>query len=284
MRILGTAILLYSSFLSCSDVVASGAAFCGSSPIYSERAGPSAGIIQQPNFLSIHGGRRSRVGNDVVCRASSSTSEAERLLQMAKRLREQAAKAEQDVHDRLITKKVEQDSQIDRLIQDLFVDSTSLVDQLRCKQLCIDTLENIVDRLDERQVVAEGKEYVVEATSHHQHHDDSIYFERVSSQRNEFEIQKLQNQIDDLIAAVQVLDDEFLKTKADKGETYVTHTEEQHWGGGKCAQRLTNRIHELQRERQEHFLKREEDLRNAQRIKSDRSPPPKAKDDHGWIP
>ena len=111
MRIIGTAVVF--SFLS-SDGGA--AAFCGS--LNCGRA-----VKQPSSFFDNNNGRR----QDVVCHvssmpnkessSSSSMSEAERLLQMAKRLREQAAQAEQEIHESLTEKKAKQDSQTDDLIR-----------------------------------------------------------------------------------------------------------------------------------------------------------------------
>ena len=207
-------------------------------------------------------------------------SEAERLLQRARELRESATQSEYKVHLELAEKKAHQDAKTDQLIDCLFFDkgSPSLVDNLREKNLSIETLERIVDRLDEREVIAEGKEHVRLI-----HKDGKASFERVAI-RDEDELARIQGKIEELIEGVGVLDEEFRREKMSKNQPYVSHTEDQHWGSGKRAERLTSRAHEMRREREEQFQKRLEEFYEAQRIKKDRPPPPKAKDDHGLVP
>jgi hypothetical protein len=166
------------------------------------------------------------------------------------------------------------------LIDYLFFDKTggSLVDRLHQKKLSIDTLESIVDRLDQREVVAEGNEHVQLVL-----HDGVVTYER-SSCRNEDERVKIHGKIEELIEGVSVLDEEFRQEKSTKGEIYVAHTEDQHWGSDRRAERLTNRAHEIRREREDQFQKRLEEFNEAQRIKKGQIPPPKVKDDHGLIP
>jgi hypothetical protein len=200
-------------------------------------------------------------------------------LRKAKELRAQAETAEHQVHFESAQKKAHKDAQTDQLIVQLFA-ADSLLDGLRAKRLSMDTMEKIVDRLDEREVLALGQDHVEAKIQ-----GDRADYERVATQeRDEAELERLEGMIDDLIAVVQILDEEFMEAKQKKNEPYVTHTEEQHWGGGKLAQRLENRIHEIRREREDQFQKRMEEFREAQRIKKDRPPPPKVKDDHGFFP
>jgi hypothetical protein len=206
-------------------------------------------------------------------------SEAERLFRLAKEMRAKAEEADHNLHNDLAKKKAEKDARTDALIEEIIFGGPKdgLVDRLRNKKLCMDTLEHIVDRLDEREVNAEGQEHVEAKIS-----NDRTVFERVA-QRDEEELERIQGRVDDLIAAVKVLDQEFKAQKENKGEAYVTHTEELHWGGGKVAERLDSRYHEIRREREEQFQKRMEEFREAQRVKKDSPPPPKVKDDHRWL-
>lgn len=213
--------------------------------------------------------------------ASSGQSEVERLLQRARELRESALQAEHQVHVSVVEKKAHDDEKIDNLIHTLFFDkgsSSTLVDRLHEKNLSIETLERIVDRLDEREVIAEGKEHVRLVNK-----DGKATFERVSL-RDDDELARVQGKIEELIEGVAVLDDEIRRKKNAEGENRFTHTETQHWGCDKRAERLTNRAHEIRREREEQFQKRLEEFYEAQRIKKDRPAPPKVKDDHGLVP
>jgi len=227
------------------------------------------------------GGDFLRLGRSHLCSSvSSGQSEAERLLQRARELRESAVQDEHRIHVSLAEKKAKKDAKTDQLINYLFFenDGSTLVDRLHKKNPSMETLETIVDRLDEREVIAEGKEHVrlVEKNG-------KVTFERVSL-RDDEELASIQGKIEDLIEGVMVLDDEFRRKKDGKGDSYVTHTEDQHWGGDKKAERLTNRAHEIRREREEQFQKRLEEFYEAQRIKKDKPAPPKVKDDHGFLP
>lgn len=211
---------------------------------------------------------------------ASAESEAERLLRKARELREMAAQAEHQIHVDLAEKKAKKDAKTDAIIEHLFFqEDKNLVAYLHEKQLSIDTLEHIIDRLDEREVIAEGNEHVELV----QGNDGNIEFHRVQK-KDEQELQRLEGAIEALIEAVATLDEEFRNEKDKKGELYVSHTEDQHWGAGKRAERLKNRAHEIRREREEQFQKRLEEFYEAQRIKDSSSTPPKEKDEHGLIP
>ena len=208
------------------------------------------------------------------------SADIERLLQKARDLRAQAQQDEHQVHVSMAKKQAVEDTKTDQLIDYLFFDPTggSLVDRLHQKKLSIDTLERIVDRLDQREVIAEGNEHVQLVLK-----DGLVTYERSSCQ-NEEERVKIQGKIEELIKGVSVLDEEFRQEKNTKGEIYVAHTEDQHWGSDRRAERLTNRAHEIRREREDQFQKRLEEFNEAQRIKKGQIPPPKVKDDHGLIP
>ena len=197
--------------------------------------------------------------------ATQEETEAERLLRKARELRAAAAQEEQKVHESLTKKKADRDAQTDKLIQELFFSSTDLVDNLRKKRPGSKTLEAIVDRLDEREVAAKGLDHVKFKMV-----GEKTEFERVKENpQDQAELERLDGKIDDLLQAVEILDKEFMANKKAKGESYVAHAEEEHWGGGKCAQHLTSRVKEIRRERSEQFQKRMEEFREAQRRKDD---------------
>jgi hypothetical protein len=192
-------------------------------------------------------------------------TEAERLLRRAARLRAEAEQAEKQVRGDLVKKKSDKDALTDRLIGQLFFadGSSSLVDRLRTKRPGMATLEDIVERLDEREVIAQGGDHV-----EFRQVGDKTEFYRTAS-KDEKELERLEGLIDQLIEAVSVLDREFLEQKQATGAKSVHHAEEEHWGGGKCAERLRDRISQIRRERSEQFQKRMEEFREAQRRKDD---------------
>lgn len=240
-------------------------------------AAPSVTGFVTRKTLSVHKSTVTFLGST---QASSAESEADRLLRKARELRELAAQAEHQIHVDLAEKRDQHNVKMDALIQSLFFDKTNdLVTCLKEKHLSIDTLEQIIDRLDEREVVAEGKEHVKLVDSE----SGGVEFQRFA-ERNELELQQLEGKIEALVEAVSILDEEFRKAKESKGEVYASHTEDQHWGAGKMAERLTNRAHEIRREREEQFQQRLQEFYEAQRIKDDLPPPPKLKDDHGLVP
>jgi len=193
-------------------------------------------------------------------------TEAERLLRKARELRAAAEQDEQKVHGELTQKKAKKNAQTDAFIDELFFDDTtssSLVDRLRAKRLGMRTLESIIDRLDERLVTAQGMDHVEFKMV-----GDKAEFQR-TQKKDEAELARLEGKIDELIQAQAVLDQEFLTKKQAKGENFVAHAEEEHWGGGKCAVQLQDRIKQRQRQRSEQFQKRMEEFREAQRRKDD---------------
>ena len=216
------------------------------------------------------GGGASRGTSSVLfVTAATGESEVERLLRKARELRAEAEQAKHQVHVDQAEKKAKKDSKTDDLVKSLFFapngakknSKNVLVDTLREKQLCMDTLEAIVNRLDEREVIAEGREHV----EFQMGSDGQAEFRRVS-QRDESELSMIEGCIDNLIDALKVLDDEFFQQKQSKGEVYVSHTEDVHWGGGKRAERLLNHVHEIRRVREEQWQERMEEFYEAQRI------------------
>ena len=199
--------------------------------------------------------------------SSTEESEAERLMRKARELRASAAQSEAQVHGDLTQKKTARDQQTDALIDELLpagattTDTKAVVDRLRSKKLGMATLERILLRIDERQVMAQGWDHV-ECNPEGQFH-------RVADKEDPVELERLEGLTEQLIQAVAVLDQEFREQKKVKGQAYVAHSEVEHWGGGKCAEHLQARINEVRRERSEQYQKRMEELREAQRRKDD---------------
>jgi hypothetical protein len=223
----------------------------------------------------------SRISILLVSKQDDATteSEAERFLRMAHKLREQAEQEEQQVHTQLHAKKTAEDQQLDHWIKELLGHSkgdAATVDRLHEKLPSMETLERVVDRLHERHLIACGQEHVQAEIS-----TLDAAFERVTYTKDEEEADRLNGLVESLLAAVQVLDEELQREK--KGAP-IAHAESQHWGGDKKAQQLNNRWRELRREHEEQFLIRQESFVEAQRRKKDTKPPPKVKDDHGFLP
>ena len=225
-----------------------------------------------------HGKRRGAV---LFVATATEESEVERLLRKARELREEAEQAKHQVHVDQAEKKAKKDAKTDDLIEGLFfapngekeTNQRVLVAALRGKQLCMDTLEEVANRLDEREVAAEGHERV----EFQMGDNGQAEFHRVA-QRDEAELSRIDGCIDNLIDALKVLDDEFFEQKESKGELYVSHTEDVHWGGGRRAERLSNHVHEIRRVREEQWQERMEEFYEAQRIHK-KNPKKKSSDD-----
>ncbi len=218
----------------------------------------------------------------------------ERLLRKARELREQASQQEQQIHQELSEKKSIQQSKLDNLVSHYLCGSeedtvcstqAEVVKRMHKKPISMGTLEQMVDRLDDRQLMALGHEHVSEN------------LDRVKHKRDDKEVQKLENLINLLLGAVEVLDAEFRQEHLQKRTVggvagnspagsllyAVSHAEAEHWGGGEAAKHLRQRLQEKRREREEQFQKRQEEFYEAQRIKKHHPPPPKVKDDHGFL-
>ncbi|KAL7436785.1 hypothetical protein ACHAXM_005336 [Skeletonema potamos] len=184
--------------------------------------------------------------------ATQAETEAERLLRKARELREASQRAEDTLHANLIQKKKEKDAATDLIISQLFPSNgiDDLVDRLRKKRLASDMLVRVVERLHEREIAARGLEHV-EPSLHH----DQVTFKRVA-QPDKVELAKIEGIVNDLVEAAAILDQEWLdqKHKTDGGK--ITHAEIMHWGGGKIAGILQDKIKELGREQDEQFKKR----------------------------
>jgi hypothetical protein len=201
-------------------------------------------------------------------------TEVERLLARAAALRAEAATAEHQVHTGEFEKKKHQNKETDRRIDHLFFDGEqSVVDKLKSKRLSMDTLKCIIYRLHEREVNASGKEHIDPNIQ-----QDRTDYLRVCDQVDEAELEKLEGLVGRLIEAVGVLDAELKAQKEATGKVHVNHIEDEHWGGLDSAKRLEQYYHEIHREHEDQFQKRQEEFREAQRVKEGNKAPPKQKD------
>ncbi len=213
-----------------------------------------------------------------TCHAMSAISDAEALLAKARALREQAEAEEHKLHTNLIEKKNCQNVATDNVIQNLFPihemindvndkndpqyekAKHALAHRMDSMKLSTNMLENVVERLHEREIAARGLEHV-EPTTHH----DQVKFVRVAAPQEE-ELARVQGLIQRLIDAAEVLDEEYLKHGKDQNHHHVDST---HWSRGKLAKVLNEKAHFLGREHDEEFKKRLEEFYEAARKKKD---------------
>jgi len=194
---------------------------------------------------------------------ATAKTEAERLLQKVRALREEAKADEDKLHSTLFQKKATQDAATDSIIAQLFPTTEedgvcALCDRLRQKRLASDMLVRIVERLHEREVAAKGLDHV--ESSMHQT-TKQVTFNRVA-QEDEVELGRLQGLVDRLIEAAEVLDQEFIHEKSECGGV-ITHSDAMHWGGGNIAGIIKDKAKDLGREHDEQFLKRLESFYDA---------------------
>jgi len=205
-------------------------------------------------------------------------SEVEQMLKMARELRAQAEQQEQQVHAELAKKKATTDDHLDGLIDHLF-SGYDVVEQLRKKKLSINTLEQIIDRLDEKYATAMGEERV-EAISLHGEGDPmgerGVRFARVKDEKDDNQAVYISALIECLLESVAVLDNDLAKKKGGVSNLWnsMTRAESSHWGGGHGARDLRQRLQEKRRGRDEQFLERQEEFYEAQRIHKKHPPNP----------
>jgi len=223
--------------------------------------------------------------------ASSGESEAEKLLRLARKLRQQAEEEEQQVHEHLYEKKQKEDEQMDQWIQNLCLNEASqqnkknvrIVNQLKDRRPCMETLERIVDRLHEHHLIASGHECVEIPSFKKQAHHNGV--QRVHHEKDDDLAHKIEIQAEALFDAVDTVDDELHHDHYHEDADHHADAESRHWGGDQRAKQLRDRWHALLREHEEQFLKRQASFIEAQTIKkNDNLPPPKVKDDHGLLP
>ena len=152
---------------------------------------------------------------------ATAETEAERLMQQVRALREEAKAGEDALHSTLIQKKNTRDAATDSILAQLFPNNEddgvcALCDRLRQNRLASDMLVRVVVRLNEREVAARGLEHV-EPSMHH----EQVIFKRVSSP-DDVELSRLQGLVDRLIEAAEVLDKEFIEAKSECDEKIVS--------------------------------------------------------------
>lgn len=199
-------------------------------------------------------------------RATTAESEAEALLRRARELKAEAAEAEKQVHDSLLSKKVQRDAGTDKTIDHFFphdgadgdMDLAGLVQRIKSKRPSSDLLLRVVDRLHERECAAQGLAHV-EPSVHHDHTD----FHLTKSEVDEQELNRVGGLIDRLIDAAKVFDEEWHKEKEAKGDPYRNHNELVHWAAGDVAKALTEKAKDLRREHDDNFKKRQAEFYDA---------------------
>lgn len=224
---------------------------------------PAEAFVIGPSLSS-----RSMAASSTTTSLFSSTkdgeTEVEKLLRMARELRQQAEQDEQEIHNSLHAKKEQKDSETDALIATLF-DGTPIMKKLSERKCCTETLLRIVDRLFERECKARGLEQVV--SSHH-HDQNTLQFKRVKTgQINQADLDATTVMMDDLLDACAQLDDKFKKDQEARGEVHVTHLDREHWNAGELANLVDSHIRGLRREHDEQFQKRQQEFFEAQRRK-----------------
>eukprot|EP00545_Synedropsis_sp_CCMP1620_P001339 CAMPEP_0119007446 /NCGR_PEP_ID=MMETSP1176-20130426/3017_1 /TAXON_ID=265551 /ORGANISM="Synedropsis recta cf, Strain CCMP1620" /LENGTH=287 /DNA_ID=CAMNT_0006959601 /DNA_START=15 /DNA_END=878 /DNA_ORIENTATION=- len=223
-----------------------------------------------------------------VTKNGDAETEVEKLMRMARELRAEAEVAEQEVHQKLLSKKEERQAETDRLMADLFdSDSDSLlVERLREKRYSTDTLLRMIDRLYEREIAAKGFERVesshdstnpvqfhrVNEGSDNTNSDDTTSMVVVDQQ----ELDRILTWADSLLKATEVLDDDFRHDKETNNDHSLSYAEHEHWNPGECSVILRHKLQELRREHDEQFQNRQQEFYDAQRRK-DLPPPPDKK-------
>eukprot|EP00534_Pseudo-nitzschia_fraudulenta_P000275 CAMPEP_0201116134 /NCGR_PEP_ID=MMETSP0850-20130426/500_1 /ASSEMBLY_ACC=CAM_ASM_000622 /TAXON_ID=183588 /ORGANISM="Pseudo-nitzschia fraudulenta, Strain WWA7" /LENGTH=288 /DNA_ID=CAMNT_0047380139 /DNA_START=32 /DNA_END=898 /DNA_ORIENTATION=+ len=202
--------------------------------------------------------------------ASTGESEVEKLLRMARELRAQAEESEKEVHEKQADRKADKEARLGGLLNHLFYDGTDgkdigtatgstttainhrsvVVERLRSKKPSVDTLEKLVDWLDDRRDQALGYEHVESKGGN--------TFASVKGEKDEAEAERLFALTELLLDALEVTDGE---NRKDDG----------HLGGGHNASDLRRRLKEKRRQRDEQFLERQKSFREAQTIKEGQS-------------
>eukprot|EP00571_Detonula_confervacea_P010183 CAMPEP_0172307700 /NCGR_PEP_ID=MMETSP1058-20130122/8496_1 /TAXON_ID=83371 /ORGANISM="Detonula confervacea, Strain CCMP 353" /LENGTH=254 /DNA_ID=CAMNT_0013019935 /DNA_START=114 /DNA_END=878 /DNA_ORIENTATION=+ len=210
-----------------------------------------------PSLLNAVG----QTGTLVTQLHATAETEAERLLQKVRELREEVRADEDKLHSTLFQRKATQDAATDSIIAELFPTEEedgvcALCDRLRQKRLASDMLVRVVERLHEREVAAKGLEHVESSM-----HQNQVTFKRVA-QEDEVELARLQGLVNRLIEAAEVLDKEFIDEKSECGNV-ITHSDITHWGGGNIAGIIKDKAKDLGREHDEQFLNRLESFYEA---------------------
>lgn len=196
-------------------------------------------------------------------------TEVEKLLRMARELRAQAEESEKQVQEKVADKKADKKVRLGGLLNLLWYDGTkgpdvgtpdmainalsSVANKLRSKNPSVDTLEQLVDWMDERRDIALGNEHVEKAGGG---------YASIKSQKDLAEAERLNMLIESLLDALQVIDNE-----KDPNQKH----EKGHLGSGHTSEDLRRRLRENRRERDEQFLERQNSFVEAQTIKEGKS-------------
>jgi hypothetical protein len=197
---------------------------------------------------------------------SAASSDAEALMERARKLKAEAETAENELHKNLLEKKGVQNQELDNNIDKLFPQNDDTVDgvvkRLKESHWSTDRLMQIVQRLHDREMAAQGKGRVTASLQ-----GEKTHFDRVSD-GNTQESERVQGLIDKLIDAADLIDEEFMKKKRSaKDAIYLNHAELEHWTVGELAKNLRGKVRELRREHEEQFQERLESFNEAQRKK-----------------
>ena len=195
-------------------------------------------------------------------------TEVEKLLRMARELRAQAEESEKQVTEKIMDKKADTETRLGGLLNHVFYDGTkgkdigtpdmainplsTVVTKLKSKNPSVDTLEKLVDWLDDRRDTALGNDHV-------ESKGDGSYAS-VKSKKDLAEAERLNMLTMTLLDSLEVIDNE-PGHKQDKG----------HLGSGKTSADLRQRLREKRRARDEQFLERQKSFVDAQTVKEGKS-------------
>lgn len=232
-------------------------------------------VVETASFAPVAVSSRRAIHHSAPLFASPETEAAQRLLERARQLREEAEQEGHALHETRLTGKDLRNEKLDACIDRLFPSNAkddsveALVARLKNLQYSTDKLLEIVTRLYEREMNAMGI-HQVEA---HFEQNTHTGFERVSKANKE-EALRVNGLIDRLIEAAEQIDEEYLKERRTaKNARHLSHTELEHWTVGETAKILSGKIGELRREHSEQFQARLHSFYEAQR-KKDLPPPP----------
>mmetsp|Transcript_1976 Transcript_1976/g.2395 ORF Transcript_1976/g.2395 Transcript_1976/m.2395 type:complete len:263 (+) Transcript_1976:111-899(+) len=226
--------------------------------------------------FSLEGSNAQTVGRtsslSILSSTKSNESDIEKLLRKARELRAEAEASEKEVTIKGLDKKEKDDAEADRLINNIFPSSSvppypldGVVERLRGKRLCMETLTKMTKRLYELECNAKGIEYVKASIRVNK----GVEYERVKKNKDDKEANRVSAVISRLIDGVAVLDEEFLEGQKTKGEKYISHFDAQHWNAGNSAETLKNKIRTLRRENDEQLQKRQEEYLESLKNKKD---------------
>ena len=208
--------------------------------------------------------------------AAASSSEAEALFEKARKLKAEAEESEHELHTNLLEKKgalnQELDNNIDKLIPKNDDSVQMVAKRLKEGHWSTDRLLQIVQRLHDREMAAQGKGQVTASVE-----KDRTQFDRVTK-TNEEELSRVRGLIDNLIDAADLIDEEFMvKKRQAKDAIYLNHAELEHWTVGELAKNLRGKVKELRRGHSDEYQERLESFYEAQR-KKDLPPKDNSKD------